>query len=191
MTIATRLGRTAMAGLLLAALSAAASASQPLPAVGTVQALFSPWDDAEGGLIDAIKGARHSIHVQAFVFTSRNIAKALIGAKQRGVKVEVLADSMQAINNEHSQVKALHEAGIPVRFEVRYANAHNKIMLIDAEDKKPVVITGSYNYTYSAQARNAENLLILQGNRKLAGHYLNNWRRHQAEALSYDEVIRP
>lgn len=52
------------------------------------------------------------------------------------------------------------------------------------------LVTGSYNFTFSAQARNAENLLILRGNAPLSGVYLDNWRRHQADALPYAEVIR-
>jgi phosphatidylserine/phosphatidylglycerophosphate/cardiolipin synthase-like enzyme len=179
-----------LVALLLAAFCLAALATEPLPARGTVQVLFSPWDDAEGGLLKAIGQAKHSIHVQAFVFTSRNIATALEKAHQRGVKVEVLADAEQATKNENSLVQRLHDAGIPVMFEVRYASAHNKIMLIDVDDSQPVVITGSYNFSYSAQARNAENLLIMRGNAPLARAYLANWRRHRDDALPYAEVIR-
>jgi phosphatidylserine/phosphatidylglycerophosphate/cardiolipin synthase-like enzyme len=152
--------------------------------------LFSPWDDAEGGLLKAIGQAKRSIHVQAFVLTSRNIAKALENAHRRRVKVEVLADAEQAVKNDNSLIGRLHEAGIPIRLEVRYASAHNKVMLFDAEDTDPVVVTGSYNFSYSAQARNAENLLIFRGNVPLARAYLDNWRRHREEALNYDEVFR-
>jgi phosphatidylserine/phosphatidylglycerophosphate/cardiolipin synthase-like enzyme len=63
-------------------------------------------------------------------------------------------------------------------------------MLIDADDILPVVITGSYNFSYSAQARNAENLLIMRGNAPLARAYLANWRRHRDDALAYEEVFR-
>lgn len=179
-----------LAALLLAAFCAPALATEPVPARGTVQVLFSPWDDAEGGLLKAIGAAKRSIHVQAFVFTSRNIATALEMAHRRGVKVEMLADAEQATRNENSLVRRLHEAGIPIRLEVRYASAHNKVMLIDVDDPRPVVITGSYNFSYSAQARNAENLLIMRGNAPLARAYLANWRRHREEALDYDEVFR-
>lgn len=179
-----------LAALLLAAFCLSAAATEPLPARGTVQVLFSPWDDAEGGLLKAIGAAKRSIHVQAFVFTSRNIAKSLEEAHRRGVKVEVLADAEQATKNENSLVQRLHDAGIPVMFEVRYASAHNKVMLIDADDTHPVVITGSYNFSYSAQARNAENLLIMRGNAQLTRAYLANWRRHRDEALAFEEVIR-
>ena len=67
-----------------------------------------------------------------------------------------------------------------------YASAHNKVLLIDAESPGGVVITGSYNFTWSAQARNAENLLILRGNPALARQYLENWRRHRDDAEKYD-----
>ena len=50
--------------------------------------------------------------------------------------------------------------------------------------------TGSYNFAFSAQARSAENLVILRGNAPLARACLDNWRRHQADALPYAEVIR-
>jgi phosphatidylserine/phosphatidylglycerophosphate/cardiolipin synthase-like enzyme len=178
-----------LAGL-LAVLVPAAGATEPLPAQGTVQVLFTPWDDAEGELISVIGAARHSLQVQAFILTSRNIAAALEKAHRRGIRVEIVADGEQAAKNDNSQLNRLHEAGIAIWIEVRYASAHNKVMLIDAEAKDPVVITGSYNFTYSAQARNAENLLLMRGNAPLARAYLANWRRHRDDALSYAEVFR-
>ncbi|MDD5249169.1 MAG: phospholipase D family protein [Rhodocyclaceae bacterium] len=172
--------------LLVAALLApAAAALGPLPAQGTVEVYFTPWDDAEGALLRTIGQARHSIHVQAYTFSSRNLAWALGEAKKRGVAIEMLTDREQATKNEHSLVNALHDAGIPVWFEVRYASAHNKVMLVDAEEGDPVVVTGSYNFTFSAQARNAENLVILRGNAPLARAYLDNWRRHRRDAVPY------
>lgn len=176
--------------LLLALLLPAAWAAE-LPATGTVEALFTPWDDAEGALLREVGAARRSIHVQAFLLTSRNIANALTAARARGVRVALLADREMAAKGGQSLVPLLHAAGVDVRLETRYAAAHNKILLIDAEGERPVVITGSYNFTFSAQARNAENLLILRGDRALARAYLANWRRHRDDALPYAEAPRP
>lgn len=67
-------------------------AAQELPARGTVEALFTPWDDAEGALLRAIGAARGDIHVQAFLFTSRTLGRALLAAQRRGIRVRVLAD---------------------------------------------------------------------------------------------------
>ena len=177
--------------LALACVAAAACAAPPMPVTGTVEALFTPWDDAEGALLRVVASAKKSVQVQAFLFTSRALARALIEAHRRGVDVAVLADREMAIKGENSQLAQLAAAGIPVWLEVRYASAHNKILLVDATEEDSVVATGSFNYTYSAQARNAENLLILRGNAPLAHAYLDNWRRHQAEARPLAEATAP
>lgn len=167
------------------------AAAVELPAQGRVEVLFTPWDDAEGAILREIGQARQSIRVQAFLITSRNIARALIAAHERGVAVRVLADREMVAKGENTRVPDLHSSGIDVRLETRYASAHNKILLIDVEGNHPVVITGSYNFTFSAQARNAENLLILRDHPPLARAYLANWRRHRDEALPFDEALRP
>jgi phosphatidylserine/phosphatidylglycerophosphate/cardiolipin synthase-like enzyme len=168
-----------------------AAAAVEVPAAGTMEVLFTPWDDAEGALLREINAAKKQLRVQAYLVTSRNIARALTAAHERGVKVEVLADREMVAKGSNSLVPQLHAAGIAVRLETRYAAAHNKILLIDAEGDTPVVITGSYNFSFSAQARNAENVLILRGNRALARAYLDNWRRHRDEALPYAEALLP
>ena len=179
--------------LVLMALAAGACAgvTGPVPAQGTVEVLFSPWDDVEGRLLRLLAAARKSIRVQAYLLTSRPLAKALVEAQQRGVDVAVLADRDMVAKGDNSQVPVLAAAGIPVWLEVRYAAAHNKIILIDALEDDSVLVSGSYNYTYSAQARNAENVLVLRGNRVVSRAYLDNWQRHRAEALPIAEALLP
>lgn len=186
------LRRQLSAALLLGCLAVAGTEAraEAVPASGTIEVLFTPWDDAEGAIVRALAGARHSIHVQAYLLTSRSIGNALLKAKARGVKVAILADREMLDNGQNSQIPRLAAEGIPVWLETRYAVAHNKIMLIDAADAHGAVITGSYNFTWSAQARNAENLLILRDNPALLQRYLGNWQRHHAEALPYSEYSK-
>ncbi|MEW6294416.1 MAG: phospholipase D family protein [Pseudomonadota bacterium] len=162
-----------------------------VPATGRIEVLFTPWDDAEGALLREIGQARQSIRVQAFLITSRSITRALIAAHERGVAVRVLADREMVARGDNSRVPDLHSTGIEVRLETRYASAHNKILLIDVEGNDPVIITGSYNFTYSAQARNAENVLILRDNPALARAYLANWQRHRDEAQPFAAALLP
>lgn len=166
---------------------ALSTGAQPLPAAGTVEVLFSPWDDAEGAIIRVLDEAKASVYVQAYLITSRTIAHALQEASARGLDVKVLADREMAEKNNggSSQLSILVAAGIPVWLETRYSAAHNKVMLIDAATAVPVVITGSYNFSWSAQARNAENLLILRGNPAVAQRYLSNWQRHRESAVAW------
>ena len=158
-----------------------------LPAQGTVQLAFTPWDNAEAMIVDRIRGAKQQILVQAFSFTSRALAFALIAAKKRGVDVQVMADREQTFGGEFSRIPDLVQAGIPVALEVRYQSAHNKVMILDAGTADAAVISGSYNWTYAAQYKNAENVLILRNSPDIANAYAANWRRHYADALPYAE----
>lgn len=168
--------------LLLLALCADVSIARA--AARASEVYFSPWDDAEGALLGVLAKASKSIHMQAYLLTSRPIAKALLAAHQRGVRVQLLADQQMALKNGE-QLDLLASAGVEVALETRYAAAHNKLVLVDATLPQAVVITGSYNFTWSAQARNAENLLVLRGEQELARRYLANWQRHQRDAIPY------
>jgi phosphatidylserine/phosphatidylglycerophosphate/cardiolipin synthase-like enzyme len=151
----------------------------------TVQVAFTPWDDAEAMIVEGIRRAKQQILVQAFSFTSRTLANALLAARRRGVDVQVMADREQTFSGEASRIPDLVQEGIPVVLEVRYQSAHNKVMVIDAGTADAAVITGSYNWTYAAQYKNAENVLILRHNPEIVNAYAANWRRHYAEALPY------
>lgn len=182
------LARLLLAFIALGAFAAAPAAAQipaPLPSKGTVQAAFAPWDDAEGMIVNAIQKANSQVLVQAYSFTSRNLASALIAARRRGLDVRVIADAEQTASGEASRIGDLAAAGIPVLLDAAFQSAHNKVMLIDAEGDRPAVVTGSYNWTYAARYRNAENVLILRDNPQLAAAYLANWRRHAANSIAY------
>jgi phosphatidylserine/phosphatidylglycerophosphate/cardiolipin synthase-like enzyme len=169
---------------LLAALPAHA-ADVPLAAHGTLQPAFAPWDNVEALIVEAIADARKQILVQAYLLTSKKIATTLVAAHRRGVDVRIMVDEGQLEKVESSAAPMLSAAGIPVWLETRYQNAHNKIIVIDAETPKATVITGSFNFTWTAQHKNAENILIARNNPTLAARYAQNWERHRQDAIPY------
>lgn len=162
-----------------------ASTSEQIAAQGTLQVAFSPWDDVETLIISTIDGAKKQVLVQAYLLTSKKIAKALIAAQQRGVGVMVLVDAEQSAEVPSSKAHDLSRSGIAVWLETRYQNAHNKVIVIDAGTENATVITGSYNFTWSAQHKNAENILIARKNPVLAARYALNWERHRQGATPY------
>lgn len=168
-------------------LCAHADASRPLPAQGVLQAAFAPWDDIEALLEESVAAARERILVQAYLFTSRKMASALMAAHRRGVAVEVLVDARQLEQVPSSVAPSLAKAGIPVWIETQYQNAHNKVMIIDPGTPSATVITGSFNFTWTAQHRNAENVLIARQNPPLAARYAANWERHRRAAVPYSK----
>lgn len=157
-----------------------------LPAVGEIAIAFTPGDEADDLVTGAIANARKQILVQAFSFTHRDIANALIRAQRRGVEVVVIADPEQADRIETSVVSDLAAARIPVLMDHEHVSAHNKIMVIDSAQPSCAVVTGSYNFTHAAQFKNVENLLVLRGNPPVCAAYESNWKRHRAHSTTYE-----
>ncbi len=173
---------TLMAGTSTALTASARDCARQLPATPATDVYFSPWDDAQQQLLKALDDACAQVLVQAYLLTSRDIAAALLAAHRRGIDVQVLADARQHAEHPASLLARLREAGIPVWLENRYRNAHNKVVIVDAHSPAPVVVTGSYNFTWGAQHLNAENLLILRGQPAIAERYARNWERHRVDA---------
>ena len=180
--------RAPLAGLLWIT-ACHAAALQPAPpvapfaATGTVQYAFTPEDHADAMIIAAIDAARHQVLVQTYSFSHRRIADALVRARIRGVEVVLIVDQQQA-GAASTYIRNVARSGVPVLIDQRHAAAHNKIMVIDSGDADCAVVTGSFNFTYAAQHRNAENALILRGNPPLCEAYFNNWRRHRTHAIA-------
>jgi phosphatidylserine/phosphatidylglycerophosphate/cardiolipin synthase-like enzyme len=156
-----------------------------LPASGTVQAAFTPGDDAGKLIADAIDTAHHQVLVQTFSFTHRRIADALIAAKRRGVEVKVIADKDQTHRIPTSLISKIAAEGVPVFTDSDHTSAHNKVIVIDADSPDVTLITGSFNFTHAAQYRNAENVLLIRGNAALTDLYVQNWHRHYKHSQPY------
>jgi phosphatidylserine/phosphatidylglycerophosphate/cardiolipin synthase-like enzyme len=134
---------------------------------------FSPDGHCSSLILDALSTARESVRVQAYSFTARPIAEALVEARRRGVDVAVIVDKSQT-SERYSVIDLLNEAGIPLYVDYCCAIAHNKVMVIDGKK----VVTGSYNFTQGAENKNAENLLVID-DAVMAKAYLENWTVHR------------
>jgi len=108
-----------------------------------------------------------------------------VDAHGRGADVRVLLDAEQLARVTPSMALVLNAAGIPIWLETKYQNAHNKIIIIDAGRSDAIVVTGSFNFTWAAQHKNAENMLIARNNPTLAARYALNWERHRQDAILY------
>lgn len=182
-------------GLALALVVAALAFDSPrgkyLPAVGEIAFAFTPGDNADRLVVEAIREAQRQILVQAFSFTHRDIAAALIRAQRRGVEVIIIADPEQAERIETSVIDDLAASKIPILMDHEHMSAHNKIMVIDSGSPTCAVVTGSYNFTHAAQFKNAENLLVLKSNPPVCEAYDRNWKTHRAHSRNYSVTRTP
>lgn len=140
---------------------------------------FTPGQACTQQINNQILSAHDSILVQAYNFSSKPIADALIAANNQGVSVKVILDKSQ-LTQRSSLLHYIVNAGIPVWIDSKLAIAHNKIMILD--EKK--VITGSFNFTDAAQKRNAENVVFITDN-TLAYEYTKNWEIRKSKSYPY------
>jgi len=137
---------------------------------------FSPNGGCTNAIVDALSKAESEVLVQAYSFTSKSLAKALVDDLKRGIHVEIILDK----SNKYNAGDFMAHAGIPTYIDSAHAIAHNKVIIIDRE----VVITGSFNFTKAAEEHNAENLLIIHS-KELAKNYIENWRKHKEHSNIY------
>ena len=172
---------------LLVSLTTAVAAAEPIVGV-TAIVYFSPNGGCTETIVAALDEAKQTVRVQAYSFTAPPIAKALAAAKGRGVDVRVILDKSQR-TERYSGADFIAHAGIPVLIDEKPAIAHSKVIVIDGV----TVITGSFNFTTSAESRNVENLLVLRS-ADLAALYTANWQARAAVSVAFvpkDQRPRP
>jgi len=155
-------------------------ATGALARAAAIRVYFSPNGGCTDAILQQINGARSEILLQAYSFTSQPIARALLQAKRRGVRVVAVLDKSNR-SQKYSAATFLQNMEIPVYIDDRHAIAHNKIMIIDNR----VVITGSFNFTQSAENKNAENLLILDDLPEITRAYRENFQNHLQHSGPY------
>jgi len=155
-----------------------------------VSVCFVPAQQCDVAIVSAVNNAKHAIRVQAYGFTSPLILAALADAKERGVDVRVILDKTNdpyPMRGERGNASPrLHgatftsAANIPTWIDHAVAIAHNKLIIIDAR----IVIGGSYNFTASAERKNAENVTFIDS-AEIANLYLANWESRRKVARPY------
>ena len=171
--------RSLAAALIAASLAFPAAARQPAPNA-FVEAAFTPGDDVAGMITQRIAKAKRSVQVQAYLLTDRTIATALIGARRRGVEVEVIGDAAQFESGGLPWLAALNRAGARIYLNTSNAASHNKIVIVDGGDANATVITGSYNFTQAAQSKNAENIVIISRSPAVTARFVENFETQRS-----------
>ena len=120
--------------VLMAAASGCDFKTGPLP---PIDIYFSPKGGAADAVVRALDAAKQTVFVQAYSFTNKAIAEALLHAHQRGVVVHVILDK-SVIKDRYSEADFVANSGISVLIDAKHPIAHNKIMIIDGESSSPV-----------------------------------------------------
>ena len=145
-------------------------------AVDAQTVYFSP--NCTAAIIKLIDSSQKSIHIQAYSYTSKKISQALIAASKRGVEVIVIVDYNASLGKSCRLAEGL--GALKEYTDSKHRIAHNKIMIFDGS----TVETGSFNYSYNADACNAENIVVIS-DPKVAQTYEDEFQVHLKHADAY------
>ncbi|NIA23871.1 MAG: DUF1669 domain-containing protein [Proteobacteria bacterium] len=141
---------------------------------GNIRVYFSP--DIKNHLMTELKNAKESIDIAIYVFTDRDIAELLNKKAKEKVKIRVLFG--ETSDEFSSSVDEILSSGMEKKKDGihRFQSdgiMHDKFAIIDNK----TLITGSYNWTYSANAKNNENLIIIKNNEGMVKSYKREFSR--------------
>lgn len=141
---------------ILAFLVIVLSVTISISSLAKTEVYFSLYDNPQKEIIKNINQAEAFINIAMYIFTDREITLPLIEAQKRGVKVRLYLDKDQ-VDYQYSQSRFLVQKGIKTRISSNNYIMHNKFAIID----NLLLLTGSYNWTFSANNRNDENLMVV------------------------------
>ncbi|MFC1706957.1 phospholipase D-like domain-containing protein [Planctomycetota bacterium] len=123
---------------------------------------------AEDVVVRQMAQAKKTLIIAIAHFNTDRIGKAVVAAHKRGVSIRVLVD-LGEYGNKNSQVKRLQTAKVPLRYHLYSLKhffpwaklMHHKFMVVDGK----TLLTGSYNWSRTAEHSNHENLQVFAGRR--------------------------
>lgn len=126
-----------------------------------VELYFSPSDGTNGKIQSTISTADKDLYFAMYAFTDNSDASLIMSRKSAGVYVAGIDDSY---SNSYTPYTTF-TSGLGSTFKVYSGSGlyHNKYMIVDPSDKcsDPQVLTGSHNWSVSADTKNDENTLII------------------------------
>ena len=129
---------------------------------------FTPIQTCRSKLIEFIKNTDNELKVAVFTLTNSDIAKALIDAKKRNVKIRIILDDRMSIG-VGSKLKILRDNGIEIKTDKSNQYMHHKYVISD----NTKLLNGSYNFSNNSE-KNWENFNITN-DKELVDQYSRNF----------------
>ena len=135
------------------------------------QAYFSPGPDCRIAIEQAMETALDELLICVFTISDDRLSDAIQRAHRNGLTVRVISDN-DKMEDKGNDVERLALSGIDIRIDRSPDHMHHKFMVVDGK----TVLTGSYNWTRSAETRNEENLVSID-DPYLASQFMDEFER--------------
>lgn len=119
-----------------------------------VENYFAPEDGVMDKIIALVNGATKTVHFMVYTYTDKDLATAMIAQSKHGLEVQGVIESR---DSSQGALPTLYCSGLPVKVDGNPYTMHHKVIILDGK----IVITGSFNFTKSADMVNDENVLVI------------------------------
>jgi len=139
-----------------------------------VELYFSPSDNTSIKIEEALRSADSKIDFALLTFTYNELGSAMVEEHFQGTEVRGIIEN----EDQGSEIDYLQNNNVNFIRHPESETVHHKYCIVDADspNSDPLVITGSHNWSNSAETRNDENTLIIH-NETIANHF---WQEFQA-----------
>ena len=136
-------------------------------------------------ILNELENAQKSILVAVYWFTNHELFNILLEKLNDGLAVQLIIHN-DYINNRDTGLsfQYLIDKGCKLYFSDENNPMHNKFCIIDEK----VLINGSYNWTYYAESKNRENILIIKEENPVILAFKNEFARLTIKHLTRFEV---
>jgi phosphatidylserine/phosphatidylglycerophosphate/cardiolipin synthase-like enzyme len=135
-------------------------------------------DGIDTYLADAINDTSSTLDIAAFEFNNVVLTEAVLDAHKRGVRVRIVTDDEEGVEDDETTIGQFIDAGIPVVNDDRSPFMHNKYMIMDSTE----IWTGAWNYTVGGTYRDNNNGVSIQSP-ELAKQYQTDFNAMFEEGL--------
>ena len=149
-----------------------------------INVYFSPSDHTENNILTQLAKADFNLRFAIYTFTSDALANAIIERKKANLIIRGITDN----NTDNSgKLTYLQQNGVDVIDHLPSSLMHHKYAVLDAEyqDSDPVVITGSHNWTWSADNINDESTMFIH-DMDIAKLYVAEFNSRYCELAPWD-----
>ncbi len=162
-----------------------------------VELYFCPSDRATSKIINAINSADYEIYFCILAFTRIDVKQAMYEKffNVNGFAIRGVFDSDQSTESQYFPMDGQGEyawnSQADVWLDQEWGVLHHKYMIIDAHhpNSDPIAITGSQNWSTSAETSNDENTLIIH-DATIANQYLQEFANRYHAAGGIDDLTK-
>jgi phosphatidylserine/phosphatidylglycerophosphate/cardiolipin synthase-like enzyme len=154
-----------------------------------VEAYFSPTDGVTDAIKSAIQTTDSDLDFALLVLTRDDLTEAII--EEDNLFLVVARGMIEQVSGLGSDFQTLLDGGVDTEsHEGIFPQLHHKYCIIDhsSPDSDPLVITGSHNWSSSAETVNDENTVIIH-DASIANQFYQEWYQRWSElTVGVEEV---